>query len=343
DVMLFARGAISNVEFPARPAAVVPGIVLEAACSWREVRVHALDATPPRARIVTRVVHHGVQREFLGFNRARHAVLEAAILATRIHLLPPEQIRDEFARLQVIVDKTAGPRERDAMALLSDYVRRAPRPEQSAARCRASRRCSSRSPRGCISACWTCGATWVAASGGAGPPYLRRHRWSKPTRPRGSRPALRGRHLDVRARGLRGRGWTGGARSRRTRRPAARAPRVPARVALRRGGAPGQARARRGPGGGGVRAPPRAGRARRGAGRPSGADAAAAGARRGGPDGFRGRARGGAAHHGRLVRAGPGRRIRARRDAGRGGAAAGVGGRGGGAELVGTGRVRDRG
>src|SRR5437588_492477 len=134
DAMLFARGAISNVEFPARPAAVVPGVVLEAACSWREVRVHALDATPPRARIVTRVVHHGVQREFLGFNRARHAVLEAAILATRIHLLPPEQIRDEFARLQVIVDKTAGPRERDATALLSDYVRRAPRPEQSAAR-----------------------------------------------------------------------------------------------------------------------------------------------------------------------------------------------------------------
>src|SRR5205823_3836807 len=42
DVMLFARGAISNVEFPARPAAVVPGVVLEAACSWREVRVHAL-------------------------------------------------------------------------------------------------------------------------------------------------------------------------------------------------------------------------------------------------------------------------------------------------------------
>src|SRR5207237_664497 len=110
--MLFAQVAISSVEFPARPAAVVPGVVLEAACSWREVRVQALDATPPRARIVTRVVHRGVQREFLGFNRARHAVLEAAILATRIHLLPLEQIRDEVARLQVIVDTTAGPRER---------------------------------------------------------------------------------------------------------------------------------------------------------------------------------------------------------------------------------------
>ena len=112
-------------------AAVVPGVVLEAACSWREVEVRSLDATPPRARIVTAVAHQGFRREFLGFNRARHAVLEAAILATRTHLLPAGQIRDEFARLQVIVDKTAGPREREAMALLTEYVRTAPagRPE----------------------------------------------------------------------------------------------------------------------------------------------------------------------------------------------------------------------
>lgn len=126
DVMLFAQGAISNAQFPAAPATVVRGVVLEAACSWREVRVRSLDATPPRARVVTGVVHRGVRREFLGFNRARNAVLEAAILATRTHLLPPDQIRDEFARLQVIVDKTAGPREREAMALLTDYVRLAP-------------------------------------------------------------------------------------------------------------------------------------------------------------------------------------------------------------------------
>jgi len=69
------------------------------------------------------VVHRGVNREFMGFNRAKHAVLEAAILATRTHLLPADQIRDEYARLQIIVEKTAGPREREAMALLTDYVR----------------------------------------------------------------------------------------------------------------------------------------------------------------------------------------------------------------------------
>jgi hypothetical protein len=128
DVMLFARGAIANVQFPAVPATTVRGVVLEAACSWREVAVDTIDDTPPRARIVARVTHRGTQREFLGFNRARHAVLEAAILATRTHLLTPAHIRDEFARLQVIIDKTAGPREREAMALLRDYVETAPRP-----------------------------------------------------------------------------------------------------------------------------------------------------------------------------------------------------------------------
>jgi hypothetical protein len=123
DVMLFAQGAISSPRFPAGPAAVVRGVVLDAACSWREVEVISIDATPPRSRIETRVVHRGTRREFLGFNRARHAVLEAAIFATRTHLLPAEQIRDEFARLQVIVDKTAGHREQEAMALLTEYVR----------------------------------------------------------------------------------------------------------------------------------------------------------------------------------------------------------------------------
>jgi hypothetical protein len=63
-----------------------------------------------------------VAREFLGFNRARHAVLEAAILATRTRFLPREHILAEFERLQVIVDKTAGPQEHEAMSLLTRYV-----------------------------------------------------------------------------------------------------------------------------------------------------------------------------------------------------------------------------
>jgi hypothetical protein len=126
DVRVFARAAISNPEYPVISAMVVRGVVLADACSWREVEARHIDGTPPRSRIESAVVHRGVRREFIGFNRARHAVLEAAIYATRVHLLAPDYIESELARLQVIVDKTAGPEEHEAMALLTDYIRSAP-------------------------------------------------------------------------------------------------------------------------------------------------------------------------------------------------------------------------
>ncbi len=126
DVLLFAQAAISNPVFATVPAGVVRGVVLADCCSWREVEVRSVDSSPPRSRIETDVVHRGTRREFIGFNRARHAVLEAAIYATRLHLLPRTFIDSELERLQVIVDKTAGPREVEAMALLTDYVKSVP-------------------------------------------------------------------------------------------------------------------------------------------------------------------------------------------------------------------------
>ena len=123
DVLLFAQAAISNPQYPAGPATVIRGAVLDAACSWRELEVRSIDATPPRSRIETRVVHHGKRREFLGFNRARNAVLETAILSTRLHLIPRAEIEADLAKLQVIVNKTAGRREFEAMELLTDFIR----------------------------------------------------------------------------------------------------------------------------------------------------------------------------------------------------------------------------
>ena len=123
DVRVFARAAISNPTYPTEPAHTVRGAVLRHCCSWRELEVRSVDSTPPRSRIETAVVHRGVRREFIGFNRARHAVLEAAIHATRLHLLTRGFVDEEFKRLQVIVDKTAGPDEHEAMALLTEFVR----------------------------------------------------------------------------------------------------------------------------------------------------------------------------------------------------------------------------
>jgi hypothetical protein len=125
DVRIFARAAIANPHYPTVPAVVVRGVVLRDCCSWREVEVRSIDSTPPRSRIEGAVVHHGTRREFIGFNRARHAVIEAAIYVTRLHLLSRAFVESELARLQVIVEKTADAPELEAMALLTEFVRSA--------------------------------------------------------------------------------------------------------------------------------------------------------------------------------------------------------------------------
>jgi uncharacterized protein len=125
DILLFTEAALGDPHPPTRPATTIDGAVLADACSWREVTVEAIDAEGPRARVTTRVVDRGTGREFLGFNRASYAILEASILASRARWLPAEEIRAELERLQVLVDKTAGPREREAMELVRQHLRAA--------------------------------------------------------------------------------------------------------------------------------------------------------------------------------------------------------------------------
>jgi len=122
DILLFSQAALGDPHPPTRQAVSVDGVVLEDACSWREVRVEVIDDSEPRARVSTVVVGSGSGREFLGFNRASYAVLEASILASRARLLDAGDIRAELRRLQVLVDKTAGPREREAMAYVIRHV-----------------------------------------------------------------------------------------------------------------------------------------------------------------------------------------------------------------------------
>ena len=125
DILLFTQAALGDPRPLTRPTAAIDGAVLADACSWREVTVEAIDDSGPRARVTTHVVGGGTGREFLGFNRARHAVLEASIIASRARMLAAAEIRAEVERLQVLVDKTAGPREREAMELVRRHVRAA--------------------------------------------------------------------------------------------------------------------------------------------------------------------------------------------------------------------------
>lgn len=124
DVLLLAKAAVNRLEPlpPLRAAERVQGWILSDACRFYEFRVHSRDDSGERVRLEAEVVHAGRQRDFFGFNCARHAVLEAAILATRTHILPLSEIGAEYRKLAVIVEKTGGPAEREALAFLQAYV-----------------------------------------------------------------------------------------------------------------------------------------------------------------------------------------------------------------------------
>jgi hypothetical protein len=124
DVHLLARAAIGQIspQPTLLPAPCFKGVILADACRWYAFRVASVDNSSDRATMECRVVDRGRLRDFFGFNRAKHAVLEAAILATRLHLLPANQIDDEFGRFRVLVEKTAGDQERLAFQLLETYV-----------------------------------------------------------------------------------------------------------------------------------------------------------------------------------------------------------------------------
>jgi hypothetical protein len=126
DVLLLARAAIGPVE----PAPVliaagrVRGHILADTCRYYEFRVRTRDDAEDRSRIEVEVVAADRLRDFFGFNRAKHAVVEAAILATRAHFLPPVEIETEFGKLGIIVEKTGGRQEKEAFTLLREHMTR---------------------------------------------------------------------------------------------------------------------------------------------------------------------------------------------------------------------------
>jgi len=129
NVLLFARCALLSEVPPHRPAQKVDGAVLADVCFWKEFTVESADLAQDRGRFWGRVVASGRERDFTGFNRARHAVIEATILATRAHLLGRAAILEECARLRPLVDKTGGPEEKEAFDLIAARIGTAPAAE----------------------------------------------------------------------------------------------------------------------------------------------------------------------------------------------------------------------
>jgi hypothetical protein len=118
DVRVFAGGVTGRRDWPVRPAAMVSGVVLEGALAHQEIEVASVEEDLVRPRFRCRVIYEAAHAAFRGFNRAQAAVVEGAILISRLELLPPEKIDREMAHLAIAVEKTAGPIEREAWGWL---------------------------------------------------------------------------------------------------------------------------------------------------------------------------------------------------------------------------------
>lgn len=122
DVRVFAGCLTGRHEWPL-VAGVTPGTLrLTDAVSHQELALVRVDEDGSRPRLRCRVVLEQAHRPFIGFNRARAAVLECAILASRLDRLPADKIRHELAYLAIAIDKTAGPPEREAWAWLLQRI-----------------------------------------------------------------------------------------------------------------------------------------------------------------------------------------------------------------------------
>ena len=122
DVRIFAGCLTGRREWPT-VATEGPVPRLEAAISHWELAVEGVveDEQRPRFRMqLVRAVSHAPSS---GFNRAQAAVIELAILSTRLDFLQREKVAREIAYLAIAIDKTAGPREAEAWEWLMEKVR----------------------------------------------------------------------------------------------------------------------------------------------------------------------------------------------------------------------------
>lgn len=122
DVRVFAGCLTGRRDWPLKPAEKIAGHVLASALAHSEIEVVRIEDDPIRPKFFCRPVCEVNHAPFKGFNRAQYSVLEAAILVSRLSMLPVERIDREIDYLRIGVEKTAGPREQEAWSWLMAHI-----------------------------------------------------------------------------------------------------------------------------------------------------------------------------------------------------------------------------
>ena len=122
DVRIFAGCLTGRRDWPLQPAERIQGQVLQNTLAHSEVQLLRVEDDATRPKLFCSIIHTVNHRPFAGFNRAQFAVLEAAILVSRLNWLPPEKIQQELDYCRIGLEKTAGPRELEAWGWLMTII-----------------------------------------------------------------------------------------------------------------------------------------------------------------------------------------------------------------------------
>lgn len=122
DVRIFAGCLTGRKKWPVKRAEKVDGAVLKSALSHWELKVESVEEDDERPRFICRAIYTAGHKPWGGYNRAQAAVLEAAVLVSRLDMLPKEKIESELEYLNIAISKTAGEREQEAWGWLMEKV-----------------------------------------------------------------------------------------------------------------------------------------------------------------------------------------------------------------------------
>ena len=122
DVRVFAGCITGRKDWPVAPAGKVKGVRLARCVSHWEMGVVSHTEDPQRPRFSCRLIEAVSHAPWAGYNRAQAAVIECAVLVSRLKMLAPEKIDAELKYLEIAISKTAGPREQEAWGWLMEKI-----------------------------------------------------------------------------------------------------------------------------------------------------------------------------------------------------------------------------
>jgi len=123
DVRVFAGSLTNHRDWPTLPCHQIEGQYLEQALAHTELEIIDFVDGDPRTSFTGKIVNEVTHAPFRGFNRAQSAVIEAAVLTSRLHMLPAEKVQQEIRYLTIAIEKTAGERELEAWGWLMTKIK----------------------------------------------------------------------------------------------------------------------------------------------------------------------------------------------------------------------------